>query len=46
MLSTMSRSADYFLNFQNGRRVHENGQNAKNFKNTKMIIAAYPLNRN
>ena len=25
----MSRCADYFQNFQNGRRCHGNGQNAK-----------------
>ena len=35
MLSTMSRCADYFRNFQNGRRWHGNGQNAKKLKNTK-----------
>jgi hypothetical protein len=29
MLSTMSRCADYFRNFQNGHRCHGNGQNAK-----------------
>jgi hypothetical protein len=29
----MSRCADYFRNFQNGRRCHGNGQNAK--KNEK-----------
>jgi hypothetical protein len=33
----MSRCADYFRNFQNGRRCHGNGQNAKKLKNTKMI---------
>jgi hypothetical protein len=32
MLSTMSRCADYFRNFQNGRRCHGNGQNAKKLK--------------
>ena len=37
MLSTMSRCADYFWNFQNGHRCHGNDQNAKNLKNTKMI---------
>ena len=41
MLSTMSRCADYFRNFQNGRRCHGNGQNAKKLKNTKIIIAGY-----
>ena len=46
MLSTMSRCADYFRNFQNGRRCHGNGQNAKKLKNTKMIIAGYSPNRN
>jgi hypothetical protein len=46
MLSTMSRCADYFRNFQNGRRCHGNGQNAKKLKNTKMIIAGYSQNRN
>jgi hypothetical protein len=35
----MSRCANYFRNFQNGRRCHGNGQNAKKIKNTKMIIA-------
>jgi hypothetical protein len=39
MLNTMSRCADYFWNFQNGRRCHGNGQNTKKLKNTKMIIA-------
>jgi hypothetical protein len=40
MLSTMSRCADYFRNFQNGHHCHGNGQNAKKkMKNTKMIIA-------
>jgi ABC-type multidrug transport system fused ATPase/permease subunit len=39
MLSTMSWCADYFRNFQNGRRCHGNGQNAKKMKHTKMIIA-------
>jgi hypothetical protein len=29
MLSTMSRCAVYFRNFQNGHRCHGNGQNAK-----------------
>jgi hypothetical protein len=46
MLSTMSRCADYFRNFQNGRHCHGNGQNAKKMKNTKMIIAGYSPNRN
>jgi hypothetical protein len=46
MLSTMSRCADYFRNFQNGRRCHGNGQNAKIKKTTKMIIAGYSPNRN
>jgi hypothetical protein len=41
ILTTMSRCADYFRNFQNGRRCHVNGQNAKRLKNTKMIIAGY-----
>jgi hypothetical protein len=35
-LSTMSRCADYFLNFQNGHHCHGNGQNAKKLKNSKM----------
>jgi hypothetical protein len=38
MLSTMSRCADYFWNFQNGRRCNGNSQNAKKLKNTKMIM--------
>jgi hypothetical protein len=38
--------ADYFRNFQNGRRCHGNDQNAKKLKNIKMIIAGYSLNRN
>jgi hypothetical protein len=46
MLSSMRRCADYFRNFQNGRRWYGNGQNAKKFKNTKMIIAGYSPNRN
>jgi phosphatidylglycerophosphate synthase len=46
MLSTMSRCADYFRNFQNGCRCHGNGQNAKKLKNTKMIKAGYSPNRN
>ena len=46
MLSTMSRCADYFRNFQNGRCCHGNGQNAKKLKNTKMIKAGYSPNRN
>ena len=46
MLSTMSRCAEYFRNFQNGRRCHVNGQNAKKLKNTKIIIASYSPNRN
>ena len=46
MLSTMSRCAEYFRNFQNGCHCHGNGQNAKKLKNTKMIIAGYSLNRN
>ena len=46
MLSTMSRCADYFRNFQNGHHCHGNGQNAKKLKNTKMIIAGYSPNRN
>jgi hypothetical protein len=29
MLSTMSRCADYFWNFQNGHRGHGNGQKKK-----------------
>jgi hypothetical protein len=41
----MSRCADYFWNFQNGRCCHGNGQNAKKLKNTKMIIAGYSPNR-
>ena len=41
MLSTMSRCADYFWNFQNGHR-----QNAKKLKNTKIIIVGYSPNRN
>ena len=44
MLSTMSRCADYFRNFQNGHCCHGNGQNAKKLKNTK--IAGYLPNRN
>ena len=32
--------------FQNGCRCHGNGQNAKKWKNTKMIIASYSPNRN
>jgi hypothetical protein len=32
MLSTLSRCADYFRHFQNGRRCHGNGQNAKKLK--------------
>ena len=46
MLSTMSRCADYFRNFHNGRSCHGNSQNAKKLKNTKMIIAGYSPNRN
>jgi hypothetical protein len=46
MLSTMSRCAEYFRNFQNGCHCHGNGQNAKKLKNTKMIIAGYSLNKN
>ena len=46
MLSTMSRYADYFWNFQNGHRCHGNVQNAKKLKNTKIIIAGYSPNRN
>ena len=46
MLSIMSRCADFFRNFQNGRCCHGNGQNAKKLKNTKMIIAGYSPNRN
>jgi hypothetical protein len=46
MLSTMSGCADYFRNFQNGRRCHGNGQNAKKLKNTKMMIVGYSPNRN
>jgi hypothetical protein len=45
MLSTMSRCADYFRNFQNGHRCHGNGQHAKKLKNTKMIIAGYSPRR-
>ena len=37
----MSGCPEYFWNFQNGRRCHGNGQNAKKLKNTKMIIAGY-----
>jgi hypothetical protein len=44
-LFLMSRCADYFWNFQNGRRCHKNGQNAKKLKNTKMIIADYSPNK-
>ena len=33
MLSTMSRCADYFRNFQNGRRCHGNGQNPEKIQN-------------
>ena len=32
--------------FQNGCRCHGNGQNAKELKNTKMIITGYSPNRN
>ena len=32
--------------FQNGCRCHGNGQNAKQLKNTKMIIAGYSPNKN
>ena len=32
MLSTMSRCADYFRNFQNGHRCHGNHKNHKKFK--------------
>jgi hypothetical protein len=46
MLSTISRCADYFWNFQNGCCCHGNGQNAKKMKKTKMIITDYSLNRN
>jgi hypothetical protein len=46
MLSTMSRCADYFRYFQNGRHYHGNGQYKKKRKNTKMIIAGYSPNRN
>ena len=46
MLSTMSRCADHFHNFQNGRRCHGTGQNAKKLKNTKMIISGYSPNSN
>jgi hypothetical protein len=46
MLSTMSRCADYFRNFQNGRCCHGNGQNAKKLKKTKIIMAGYSPNRN
>ena len=46
MLSTMSKCADYFWNFQNDRRCHGNIQNAKKLKNTKMIITGYSPNRN
>jgi hypothetical protein len=46
MLSTMSRCADYFRNFQNGHRCHGNGQNAKklnfiwglNYSNLKFVM--------
>ena len=31
----MSRCADYFRNFQNGRRCHGNGQNAKKIEKHK-----------
>ena len=46
IISSMSRYADYFRNFQNGRHCHGNGQNAKQLKNTKMIITGYLPNRN
>jgi hypothetical protein len=50
MLSTMSRCADYFWNFENGRRCHGNGKNAKKKtkkkKKKKMLIAGYSPNRN
>ena len=46
MLSTMSRCGEYFRNLQNGHQCHGNCQNAKKFKNTKMIIAGYSPNRN
>jgi hypothetical protein len=45
-LVTMVMVTIYFRNFQNGRRCHVNGQNAKKLKNTKMIIAGYSPNRN
>jgi hypothetical protein len=35
MLSTMSRCADYFRNFQNGCCCHGNGQNAKKIEKHK-----------
>jgi hypothetical protein len=35
MLRTMSRCAEYFRNFQNGRRCHGNGQNAKKIEKHK-----------
>jgi hypothetical protein len=35
MLSIMSRCADYFRNFQNGRHCRGNGQNTKNWKTQK-----------
>jgi iron-sulfur cluster repair protein YtfE (RIC family) len=35
MLSNMSRCADYFRNFQNGRCCHGNGQNAKKIEKHK-----------
>jgi hypothetical protein len=46
MLSTMSRCADYFWNFENGRRCHGNGKKAKKKKKKKMLIAGYSPNRN
>jgi hypothetical protein len=39
MLSTMSRCADYFRNFQNGCHCHGNDQNAKKLKNVTMVTA-------
>jgi hypothetical protein len=46
MLNTMSRCADFFFNFQNGRHCHGNDENGKKLKNTKIIIAGYSPNGN
>jgi hypothetical protein len=40
MLSTMSRCADHFWNFQNDRRCHGNSQNAKKHKNDHSRLLA------